>query len=214
MLIYTAIYDRYDNILQPQVKDADKHKWICVTDNLKVGGIWQTKIMTCSLSPRRCSRQAKVLYHTLFKEEEIIIWHGGNVRLKGDLMNLVGLLDNADIAAIEHNQRECIYDEAKVCKQWHLDNEAVIDEQMERYRKDGYPEKNGLHAAFLIVRRNTKKSRKFAIKWWQEIKKGSHRDQLSFDYCLWKLGMVCATIPGNIYSGPNYERFPTHKRNQ
>lgn len=209
MLIYTAIYGNYDKLRQPQV--TGNHQWVCITDALKPNGVWQARNEQCAMSDRRCSRYAKILYHQFFPNEEITIWHGGNVQLRGDLTKLVALLDNADIAVLEHNQRNCIYDEAEACIQWKLDDERTIREQMERYRADGYLAKNGLHAAFLIVRRNTKKMRKLATLWWQEVKRGSHRDQLSLDYCLWKLGIEPAIIPGNIYEGPFHNRSGFHQ---
>ncbi|MBD3251134.1 DUF616 domain-containing protein [Candidatus Uhrbacteria bacterium] len=205
--IYTAIYNNYDTLRPPP---NDGHRRICITDNPE-GSAWESRVVPCSLSPRRCARRAKVLYHLLFPDEDITIWHGGNVRLRGDLTKLVALLDSADIAVIKHSQRDCIYDEAEVCKRWGLDAPDIIDAQMTRYRQDGYPAKRGLSCAFLIARRNTQAMRHLAVAWWNEIQKGSHRDQLSLDYCLWKAGIVPARIPGDIYAGPNYTRSGEHK---
>jgi len=208
MLVYTAIYGNYDKLPKPQV--TGEHTYVCITDDTKPKGVWTTEKKTCSLSPRRCSRHAKIVYYLHFPNEEITIWHGGNVRLKGDLTALANLLNGTDIAAVRHSQRDCIYDEAQACIRWELDNKLTIKEQMARYRKAGYPSRNGLHTAFLIVRRNTKKMRKFADLWWNEVRRGSHRDQLSFDYCLWKMKIEPAIIPGNIYEGPNYQRTGLH----
>jgi len=40
-----------------------------------------------------------------------------------------------------------------------------------------------------ILRRHTGKVEEFNRLWWEEICKGSRRDQLSFDYALWKMEM-------------------------
>ena len=209
MIVYTSIYGNYDTLKQPQVTDTAVAEWFCVTDQYQAEGIWQPLKTGCSLTARRCARRAKLLSHLMFPKEEITIWHGGNVQLKGDLMNLVALLDNADIAVLKH-PRGCIYAEAKAVIDWGLDNQQIVQAQMERYRQASYPENNRLHAAFLIVRRNTPQIRELNTLWWNEVTKGSHRDQLSFDYCLWKLGIKVQRIPGNLYIGPNYERFPNH----
>ena len=211
IIIYTAIYGDYDELRQPVVADTSIAEWICVTDSDKqAGGIWKNRRVPCTLSNRRCARRAKILYHLLFKDD-IIIWHGGNVQLRGDLTKLVASLGSADIAVLQHNHRDCAYAEAEACKQWGLDSTKIIDAQMNRYRSEGFPENYGLSAAFLIVRRNTQKVREFCALWWDQVNNGSYRDQLSFDYCRWKTGIKVATIPGNIFEGPFHKRFPTHR---
>ena len=211
MLVFTAIYNKYDVVRQPSIINPDVARWVCITDSEDPGGIWKSKIVNCDLSPRRCARKAKILFHKFF-DDEIVIWHGGNVVLRGDINALVSAMGNCDIAVIKHDQRNCVYKEAEACKHWGLDDKRVIDAQMHRYKVDGYPVNNGLSAAFLIVRRNTAKIRELCDMWWEEVSNGSHRDQLSLDYCMWKTGIEPAIIPGNIYQGRNYKRFPTHLR--
>ena len=74
-----------------------------------------------------------------------------------------------------------------------------------------YPLNNGLRSGFLIVRRHTPKIAKFNELWWNEVDRGSVRDQLSIDYALWKLGIEPVDIPGDLFRGPHYER-KSHRR--
>jgi len=83
---------------------------------------------------------------------------------------------------------------------------------MERYRALGYPSHNGLHAAFFIIRRNCDAMMDFNNMWWQEVKKGSVRDQLSFDYVCWEFGIKPKVIPGDMFNGPFYTRYAIHGR--
>lgn len=92
---------------------------------------------------------------------------------------------------------------------WKLDNPNTIKAQMDRYRALGFSGRP-LSAAFLIVRRNTGRIRALNEMWWGEVSQYSIRDQLSFDYCCWKLGIEPAIIPGNIFRGPSFQRFPVH----
>jgi len=41
--------------------------------------------------------------------------------------------------------------------------------------------------------------------WWREIEAGSVRDQLSFNYCAWRLGFAYRTFPGNFRTGSALE---------
>jgi len=62
-----------------------------------------------------------------------------------------------------------------------------LEGQVEGYRLEGYPERNGLAASGLMIRNhNSKKVDEFMNRWWEEIRLKSKRDQLSFNYVLWK----------------------------
>ena len=45
--------------------------------------------------------------------------------------------------------------------------------------------------------------------WWHEICNGSRRDQLSFDYCCWKLGIKYKHMDGNMYQNEHF-RYRAH----
>ena len=58
---------------------------------------------------------------------------------------------------------------------------------MERYLSEGYPQNNGLAFTCVVVRKhNDSDTINLMENWWTEIKYGSKRDQLSFDYVAWK----------------------------
>lgn len=207
-IVYTANYGNYDTIREPQISGSADFR--CFTDGQGVEP-YKKRAIECTLTPRRCARRAKILSNVFFPAKEVRIWHGANVQLRGDLKALIGLVKDSDIAVLKHNQRDCVYEEAEVCISWKKDDADVIRKQMSRYQQEGYPQHNGLSAAFLIVRKNTQAVRDLENLWWQEVVRGSHRDQLSFDYCCWKLGIVPTVIPGDIFSGPYHKRFPEHK---
>jgi hypothetical protein len=53
----------------------------------------------------------------------------------------------------------------------------------------GYPKGKGLSETSAVLRKNTAKIVSFNEAWWSEISRGSRRDQLSFDFLVWKLGI-------------------------
>ena len=64
-----------------------------------------------------------------------------------------------------------------------------------------FPERFGLRSAGIIIRRNNDNVRKFNELWWDEISKGSHRDQLSQMYVSWKTGIEVGKITdGTVYA--------------
>ncbi len=129
-----------------------------------------------------------------FNKYKYSLWIDGNTSLKTEPEHLIKYL-KTDIACFRHPDRDCIYKEAEVCKEWGLADPEYADEQMRRYREEGYPKHNGLAATTYVLRRHTKEVEEFNNLWWSEICRGSKRDQLSFNYCLWKMGMEASYFP-------------------
>ncbi len=151
------------------------------------------------LDSRRTARQYKILSHQYIRAE-YSLWTDGNITTKVPIDYLIEkYLKDADMATFRHPMRDCIYDEASTCMALNLDDPAVIMEQMERYRAAGYPEHNGLAETLYILRRHTKEIETFNNFWWSEVCRGSKRDQLSFNYVCWKLGIRYNTFLGDEY---------------
>ena len=67
------------------------------------------------------------------------------------------------------------------------DNPYLIQKQMTKYHMLGFPKDKGLITGMVILRRHNEKDCIETMEdWWTEIKYGSKRDQLSFNYCAWK----------------------------
>jgi len=128
---------------------------------------------------RRNAKIYKILPHLFFPDVDYHIWVDSNVTLNVEPMELIEKMDK-DVAVFAHWERDCIYEEAIACQT--RDDPRIIKEQMERYRKEGYPEHAGLGMCFLIIRKNTKTVATLNNAWWAEICAGSVRDQLSFPY--------------------------------
>jgi hypothetical protein len=110
----------------------------------------------------------------------------------------------------KHPERTCLYAEGQACIDYKKDSESTIFPQLEKYKKDGYPEDNGLSANGIIVRVNNHEVRDFCNKWWEEVSNGSCRDQLSFNYALWKSPVVLTYIPFKKM----YKYFKLHKHDK
>lgn len=90
-----------------------------------------------------------------------------------------------------HPERDCVYDEAEVCKALLLDDPGRIDEQMRRYRAAGYPAHDGLYSTGIMARwHKSANVRALCELWWEEYLSGSRRDQLSLNYALWRSAPV------------------------
>jgi len=215
-IVYTAIFGGFDVLKSPRHPDAAAD-YICLTDdeNLPVPSPWERRVVKCDRSPRLQARYCKILPWAYFPNAETTIWHGGNVILtKRPYDYLTFIATGSDIAALPHPKRRCACKEAEVNIHDRRARKSAIQRQMRVYENDGFPHDHGLHAAFLLVRRHTKAIRKLGKLWWKHVHTYTARDQLSFDYCLWKLGIPIADIPihrGSHDAGPYHKRLK-HKR--
>ena len=87
----------------------------------------------------------------------------------------------------QHPQRNCIYKEVDAVIKLKKDTLENVTPQIERYKEEGFPENYGLLQSNILIRKhNNADCIKLMECWWEELKNGSHRDQLSFNYVSWK----------------------------
>ena len=209
-IVYTAIFGNYDVLLPPLHPGGATWKAYADT-GFRAPRPWKVSSHRSHLRDQRHSRYCKINSHILFPDDEITIWHDGNIQLTRPIQDYVDLLKDGDFAMLRHSIRSCIYEEAKMCKAYYKAPHERVDAQMRAYREDGFPEEYGLHVAFIVVRRNTPFTTHLNEVWWREVAKHTVRDQLSFNYCLWKEGIDIVDIPpaGGYYKR---HRHIVHKR--
>lgn len=194
--VYTCITDGYDNLIEPD-KHYDGVDFICFTDEPEqlTSDIWDIRPLPDGLSDLtkvKQQRHMKILPHRYLSDYEISIWIDGSIKVTGDIVDWSDktLDDKHSVYIPQHPTRSCVYVEGAVCKSIGKDAADVIDTQMERYRNDGYPQNNGLVQSNIILRRhNDVDCIALMESWWTELYNGSRRDQLSFNYALWKTGV-------------------------
>jgi hypothetical protein len=147
----------------------------------------------------RAAKRPKILPHAYFSDAEYSLWVDGKVELTlgFPVVKRLALLDAVDVVVFEHAKRYCVYQEACECVHRGLDDADVIYRQMQRYTREGFPANAGLADCCVLLRRHTPAVRRFCEVWWEEIEKGSRRDQLSFNYAAWKCGVRYGVFPGD-----------------
>jgi hypothetical protein len=201
--IYTSIFGGYDDLIDDQYQ-MDGVDYICFTDRGLESENWKViKSTPIYNDPNRNAKKYKILPHRYLKDYDYSIWIDGNIKVISDIR---ALCNGDSYKVYDHMQvfdkRNCIYDEAQAIlnfgkinsertpergiKNW-KDNPKLIADQMNRYISEGYPKNNGLATNPIIVR-NHNDSDVIAVMedWWSEIKYNSKRDQLSFNYIVWK----------------------------
>jgi len=138
----------------------------------------------------RMARFVKTHPHRLIANRRIAIWIDGNILVRRDLSDLVAAFDRSGkpVAAVPHPLRRSVYEEATECIKRGKDDSAAIEEQMHRYRSEGFDCDDLVESNFMMFRLDHPDLAPFLDGWWAEIEKGSRRDQLSLNYALSKAG--------------------------
>jgi hypothetical protein len=218
-VVYTCITGDYDSLCNPKFL-TDGFDYVCFTDNKTIkSDVWDIRLLpkeTEGLSQVKKQRFVKINPHLLLSEYDMSIWVDGNVTLKGDLNKFVKNVITSDCSVYvpKHPQRNCIYAEANAVVKMGKDKSDITRPQMERYRKEGFPEKYGLLQSNIILRKHNKPDCiKLMEDWFKELKDGSHRDQLSFNYASWKnIDVKVIYLDKNICKSEFFYWNGTHSR--
>lgn len=202
IVVYTAIFGSVKDRLRPPEnwpEDPDL-RLVCFTDQQKrLGKIkgWELrKPLYKQPNARRTARQHKILAHELFPTAEWTMWIDGCLTPKVSPQEIVDNHSSKLISTFKHQERTCVYQELQACLRLKKDAPELMRQQIKQYKNRGYPPYNGLAETTAMLRKNHPTVAKVNNAWWEEINKGSLRDQLSFDYVMWKLKLNYGHLPG------------------
>lgn len=188
--IYTAITSGYDVLCDPVIVTPNID-YICFTDDTNItSDIWQIRKLNnpLNLDSIRLARHCKLFPHLYLSEYDYSIWIDAKFLIKRDLTELIPMFhQSSSLLCFPHYERDCIYEEAARCLDVELGIPEEIHAQIERYRMEKYPEHNGLIDSGILFRdHHDMELMALMDTWWREIKSGSYRDQISFNYACWK----------------------------
>lgn len=221
-VIYTAIVGEYDELQQPEFID-NRFDYILFSNNIsqKQIGVWQVRnISYFNNDYTRVARWVKTHPEELLNDYEASLWIDGALVIKDDYVyNRIIELYNNDylIASMWHNQRNCIYKEAAEVVFLGLEHEKIVINWLKKLRKEKYPEEYGLFETNVLYRNhNNYKIKEFDQLWWECIDSYSRRDQLSFNYVLWKKNLNChyfISANENARNSPHFKCVTNHVSN-
>jgi hypothetical protein len=214
-VVYTIILGDYDNLKEPEII-SEGWDYICFTnrDDLR-SEIWKiVKVKCpCKLNLKRCSSFFTVFPFNYLNQYELSVLVGGQISIHCDLNEFVryNFPPDKSIAISVHPARSCIYDEAKKVIELKKDSVRMVGMQMKKYQRMGFPRNFGLVRSGVLIRRHEDiKLIRHCRLWLKEIQKYSQRDQLSFNYILWKHRLIDPEIlPAEILKSS----FMIHKHN-
>lgn len=195
-VIYSCITGNYDDVPIHKYITPD-WEYVLFTDNdklIKAGHYahWTIKPLVYNKSSNvKNARWHKVNAHVLFPEYDYSLWLDSNIIVNTNIYTCLEDLikQNIIVAVPNHPARDCIYDEANIIKLLHIDKKLVVNKEMSFLQKESYPQHNGLSETNILLRKHNALKSVHEL-WWSMIFKYSKRDQLSFNYCLWKYNIT------------------------
>ena len=209
-VVYTAVFNGYDILRKPTVITPG-WDYICFTDcstpSPPPDSPWRlVRLMYSPLSPVLASKMVKILWYQYVWMYDLSIWIDGSLTVNCNLDDFIEKYHRGKFTVMKHPARECIYDEGEVIKKLNIAKRAIVDKQLNRYREEGFPPKQGLTANGVMVRSEDLLRDTFNV-WWGEVRVHCHRDQLSFMYANWKEPIPMNLIPYEIIT----DEFQFHK---
>ena len=216
--VYTCITGGYDDLIEPKVV-PDNMDFICFTDDETLTSehwkIYPIPSELDELSQVKQQRFMKILAHKWLSNYDESLWIDGNMEVIDDINKFIKKFDlsSQTIAIARHPQRDCIYDEVNAVLRARKDTKKITDPIVKRYEEEGFPRHFGLVETGIIYRKhNDPTCKKIMEAWAEELKNGSHRDQLSFNYVLWKLKEKIYNFPPREYKRDIFKIRSGHKR--
>lgn len=222
--IYSAIFGDYDDIHEParqnldcdyilftdRPPDSDRSAWRVVT--IDTGRLFP-------MHPRMVAKYFRTMGHAVFRmlscmnynaglhDYHHLIWVDGSVRITSPdfAAFMIGAIGRHGLAMLKHPTRRCIYEEASASAGLRKYRHQPVLEQAAHYRREGYPENNGLMATTVIARDMRRRDLDAAFEaWWEENLRWSYQDQISLPYVLWKHGLSYDAIDMKLSDNPYF----------
>lgn len=211
-VIYSAMVGAYDEIRQPLVVD-ERFDYVLFSNEIQSSnvGVWQVRKIDYSNSDNtRICRYVKTHPETLLAGYVFSVWMDSNIQICTDYIyrRTIELFDyGVLVSSTYHPGWDCIYTEAVQLIYMGVEHEDMVLRWCHRLRKEGYPQHNGLCETAILFRVMDARIKELDELWWNCIDAFSRRDQLSFNYALWKLAVPVHYLMGIGKSAKNMDDF-------
>lgn len=139
------------------------------------------------------SRYAKLNPHVVLPEYEYSLWIDGNVDICQEALyeRLAKMMDEGVLyGGLSHPERDDVYDESLRIVRNARESLPKVMRVIRFLKSEGMPRHFGLNENNVILRRHNEPSViAFDVLWWEMFMRFSHRDQLTWSYCMWKTGL-------------------------
>lgn len=200
LAVYSCIIGTYDAIPEPMYINPDIDYFLFTDQEVENDSRWMKMDVSeweeyGELSPVQLNRKIKILSHRYLKEYDYSLYIDGNIQIAGDIYPILCNMGDTALGVHIHAGRDCAYMEGSAVELLKKSDPVTINQQLDRYRAEGFPEHFGLFQNSILVR-NHRCDKCIALMelWWDEYTKNNTRDQLSLPYVMWKNNIKSSDI--------------------
>jgi hypothetical protein len=208
IVVYTCVFGSYDRVFPP-VRPEHGVDYVMLTDDAanSVAG-WRTVVVdtTRFRSRKGPNRYFKMLAHRReLPRCDVSVYVDGNLRVLGGIRELAEafLREGVAVGMCAHPLRSSVAEEAECClARRKVQDERAVRAELAAYVADGFPDRAGLHETGVILKNHGHSALDPAMDlWWECFERYDTRDQLSFPYVRWKLGLATYEIKPSFRAG-------------
>lgn len=188
-VVYTAVTGDYDKLLPPEFTDPSI-EYVCFTNSTELcSDIWNIRyVHNDGLSNVMLARNIKLFPHKYLGYKGVSYWVDAKYRIQDDLREYrKRYWRNRGMLCFPHFMWADICDELSFLIGYRPDGKKVYITQVADYIREGFPIDFGNYDTGVLVRDTSNDEvRSLMDLWWNQLIKYTYRDQLSFQYLLWK----------------------------
>ena len=215
--VYTCLLG--EGVLNQPEEVSAQVDYLCFTDDEekwgKKEGVWkfcaaeQMEIDADGEEIRKALSECKykIMAHKLLPEYDYSLWVAPDITITGDILRFGKVYgEGMSLLTFLNAEKDCLYEDMSVTQMATDELNIRIRKNMLRYRKEGYPEHNGLIDGRVIMRSHRDEELgKVMEKWWEEIQSGYIYTGNIFNYVAWKYQFSFAVCNLFIYHNLYYK---------
>jgi hypothetical protein len=216
LVVFTTVIGGHTDPLRTVQHRNPDVRYLCFTDRLILDSNrgWELVLVRVpeGVDPAFFSRRLKILAHeTLIDyDPDVSLWVDAAFELYCDPVDVAQRwLWRADMIAMKHPDRQTIVQEGETLVRLGIVPKATIEQQLLRARVEGfeYSAQRAITSTGFCMRRHSRRVLDFNKAWWKLFAAaGHHRDQMSVDWALWKVGLDMRYLDGHYRDNP-YARW-------
>ena len=216
--VYTCLFGD-EELYQPDNLDS-QIEYICFTDKEerwgKREGAWKFRKLenTDDLDEDMLRTKYMILCHKMLPEYDYSIWIGRGFKVAGEVKLFCEVYGNGNsFLGFAQSSAECMYQDMSYTDMGADDRNIEIRKKIHNYKKEGYPEDNGLIDSKIMVRNHKDPQMcKVMEEWWDYTKKEEEKNGIQttyFNYVAWKNNYPFSICDLFVYYNPYLDRKST-----
>lgn len=196
--VYTCLLG--ERVLNQPEEVSAQVDYLCFTDKEEKWGekegVWEFRAIekddmdTDSKEAQQAflENKYKIMAHQLLPEYDYSLWVAPDITIVGDILRFGKVYgEGMSLLTFPNAEKDCMYEDMSVTQMGTDEINISIRKAMLRYRKEGYPEHNGLIDGRVIMRNHRDEELgRIMEKWWEEIQRGRMYAGSILNYMAWK----------------------------